>query len=146
MHMNSIEGLLARTLALTTAVAALTVTGSAVTMGTASAADHVAADAATNAQMRSAHAGDGGAISVGGDATGKNTDRDSRTAAHSSGPGGTAVNSAGDAAADQTANQSRSDTSTHSRTENNSRTDSHDSTNSHNTSRYRDSHDSRERH
>jgi hypothetical protein len=139
MHMNGIAGQLVRT----TALAALTVTSLVFTMGTASAADH-ATDAATHAQMRSAHVGDGGAISVGGDANGQSSDRDSRTAAHSSGPGGTSVNAAGDAAADQYANQSRSDTSTHSRTENNSRTDSHDNTNSHNTSRYRDSHDSRD--
>jgi hypothetical protein len=57
------------------------------------------------------------------------------------GAGSTAVNSAGDGTATQTALQPRTDTSTHTRTVTAPEIDSHTNTYSHNRSHYRDSHD-----
>jgi len=97
---------------------------------------------ATNANLGHTSVGDGGAISIGGDAHGSNTDNDTNTSVHNSGSGSTAVNVAGDHGnASQYADQHESDDSTHSNYEDSSHTDSHDDYNSHNSSDYNDSHD-----
>ncbi|MDT7683520.1 MAG: hypothetical protein QOG57_3830 [Pseudonocardiales bacterium] len=98
---------------------------------------------ATTADLSGGNFGDGAAVSVGGDATGNNTDNDTTTSVRNSGSGDTSVNAAGDhGSADQYANQNETDDSTHSNYENNSNTDSHDNTNSHNQSDFRDDHSS----
>ena len=102
------------------AMAALVAAGLLVTAGTATATENHSL----------AIAGHGGAIAVSDFFPG---DLD--------GPGNTAVNSAGDGTATQTALQPRSDTSTHTRTVTAPEIDSHNDLNSHNRSRYRDSHD-----
>ena len=97
---------------------------------------------ATNAHLGHTSVGDGGAISIGGDAHGSNTDNDTNTSVHNSGSGSTSVNVAGDHGdASQYADQHESDDSVHSHYEDNSDTDSHDDYNSHNSSDYDDSHD-----
>ena len=102
------------------AMAALVAAGLLVTAGTATATENHSI----------AIAGHGGAIAVSDFFPG---DLD--------GPGNTAVNSAGDGTATQTALQPRSDTSTHTRTVTAPEIDSHNDLNSHNRSHYRDSHD-----
>jgi hypothetical protein len=97
---------------------------------------------ATNANLGHTNVGDGGAISIGGDAHGSNTDNDTNTSVHNSGSGSTSVNVAGDHGdANQYADQHESDNSTHSNYEDDSRTDSHNDYNSHNSSDFDDSHD-----
>ena len=124
--MNSIE----RPLAKAAALAAATVTGCLLTTGTA------------HADGRTMDSGDGGAISVGGQANGYHSDNDTRTRTRNSGSGASAVNSTpDDGDATQRVDQSRTDDSRHTRIENHSRRDSHDSRNSHNRLRQRDSHD-----
>jgi len=123
--MNSIE----RPLAKAVALAAATVTGCLLSAGTAQAGGHLT------------DRGDGGAVSVGGEARGHHSDNDTRTRARNSGSGASAVNSTPDEGeATQHVNQSRTDDSRHTRIENHSRRDSHDSHNSHNRLRQRDSH------
>ena len=96
---------------------------------------------ATNAHLDHTSVGDGGAISLGGDAHGHSTDNDTTTSVHSSGSGETSVNAAGDhGAAHQYADQHESDSSTHSAYEDDSHTDSHDHVGSHNDVSYDDSH------
>jgi hypothetical protein len=97
---------------------------------------------ATNADLGNSHFGDGGALSVGGDAHGHNTDNDTNTSVHNSGSGDTSVNAAGsNGHAGQNADQHESDNSSHSNYEDNSHTDSHDDVNSHNSADVSDSHD-----
>lgn len=129
--MNSIE----RPLAKAAALAVATVTGCLLCAGTAYAGGDLA------------DRGDGGAISVGGQANGHHSDNDTWTRAHNSGSGPSAVNSdPDDGNATQRVNQSRTDDSRHTWIENHSHRDSHDSRNSHNRLRHRDSHnDSRHR-
>lgn len=123
--MNNIE----RPLAKAAALAAAAVTGCLLSAGTAQAAGHLT------------DRGDGGAVSVGGEAHGYHSDNDTRTRTRNSGSGASAVNSTpDDGGATQHVNQSRTDDSRHTRIENNSRRDSHDSRNSHNRLRQRDSH------
>jgi len=96
---------------------------------------------ATSADLGRTHIGDGGSVSIGGDAFGHNEDNDTSTAVHNSGDGDTAVNVAGDhGSASQYADQSETDSSSHSNYEDNSGTDSHDDVNSHNDVSYDDSH------
>jgi hypothetical protein len=96
---------------------------------------------ATNAHLDHPSVGDGGAVSLGGDAHGHSTDNDTTTSVHSSGSGETSVNVAGDhGAAHQYADQHESDSSTHSHYEDDSHTDSHDHVGSHNDVSYDDSH------
>lgn len=123
--MNKIE----RQLAKVAALAAATVTGCLLSAGTAQAEGHLA------------DRGDGGAVSVGGQANGYHSDNYTRTRARNSGSGASAVNSTpGEGNATQHVDQSRTDDSRHTRVENDSRRDSHDSRNSHNRLRQRDSH------
>jgi len=96
---------------------------------------------ATTADLGRTHIGDGGSVSIGGDAFGHNEDNDTVTAVRNSGDGDTAVNVAGDhGEANQYADQSETDSSSHSSYEDNSDTDSHDDVNSHNDVSYDDSH------
>jgi hypothetical protein len=101
------------------AMAALVAAGLLATAGTATATEN-----------HSLAAGHGGAIALSDFFPG---DLD--------GGGSTAVNSAGDGSATQTALQPRTDTSTHTRTVTAPEIDSHNDLNSHNRSHYRDSHD-----
>jgi|SRR5882757_195100 len=126
--MNTMTRRLAQATALAIGVAA----GVLCAAGTAAAADYLTARSDT---------GDGGAVSIGGDAYGYNNDNDSETRVRPSRHGTSAVNSAGDGRADQRVDQSRSDTSRYIRHEDRTRTDSHDNFNSHNSGRYEDSHD-----
>jgi hypothetical protein len=97
---------------------------------------------ATNADLGHTHIGDGGSLSVGGDAYGHSTDNDTTTSVSTHGSGSTSVNAAGDHGdAHQYADQHESDSSTHSSYEDYSHTDSHDDVNSHNSGHYTDSHD-----
>jgi len=97
---------------------------------------------ATSADLGDTRIGDGGAVSIGGNAYGHNEDNDTSTRVHSSGDGSTAVNVAGaDGDANQSTDQSYHDDSSYSHYEDNSDTDSHDDYNSHNSSDYDDSHD-----
>jgi len=99
--------------------------------GTAAAADYLTARSDT---------GDGGAVSIGGDAYGYNNDNDSETRVRPSRHGTSAVNSAGDGRADQRVDQSRSTPVGTYRTRTApARTARH--FNSHNSGRYEDSHD-----
>ncbi len=96
---------------------------------------------ATNANLSGTHLGDGGALSVGGNASGTSTNNDTTTSVHNSGSGDTAVNAAGDHAnASQYADQHQTDSSTHSNYQDNSDTSSHDNYNSNNDLRAQDSH------
>jgi hypothetical protein len=126
--MNTMTRRLARVTALAIGVAA----GVLCAAGTAAAADYLKARPDT---------GDGGAVSIGGDAYGYNDDNDSETWVHPSKHGISAVNSAGDGTADQRVDQTRSDSSRYIHHEDHTRTDSHDNLNSHNSGRYEDSHD-----
>jgi hypothetical protein len=97
---------------------------------------------ATNADLDHTRIGDGGSLSLGGDAYGHNTDNDTTTSVHSSGSGATSVNAAGDHGdAHQYADQHESDHSSHLHYEDDSRTDSHEQVGSHNDVSYDDSHD-----
>jgi hypothetical protein len=97
---------------------------------------------ATNADLGHTNLGDGGSLSIGGDAYGHNEDNDTSTAVHSSGSGDTSVNAAGSHGdAGQYANQSEHDDSTRSNYEDHSSSDSHDDVNSGNDHDYSDSHD-----
>jgi len=97
---------------------------------------------ATNADLGHTHIGDGGSLSVGGDAHGSNTHDETNTSVHSSGSGDTSVNAAGaHGDASQLADQHESDTSTHTNYEDSSHTDSHDQVGSHNDVNYDNSHD-----
>jgi hypothetical protein len=97
---------------------------------------------ATNAHLGHTSVGDGGAVSIGGDAHGHSEDNDTSTSVHTHGSGSTAVNVAGDhGEAHQYADQHESDSSTRSHYEDDSHTDSHDDYNSHNSYDYDDSHD-----
>ena len=96
---------------------------------------------ATDANINHASFGDGSGLSVGGDASGHNTHSDTTTAVHNSGSGDTSVNAAGSHGyADQNADQSSHNDSTHSNYEDHSQSDSHDDYNSHNSGSYDDSH------
>jgi len=98
--------------------------------------------AANVADLGGSRLGDGGSLSIGGDANGHNTENDTHTTAHNSGSGSTSVNAAGpDGHANSYADQHESDTSQHSHYRDDSHTDSHESLNSHNDSSYDDSHD-----
>jgi hypothetical protein len=124
--MGSFERPLAKAAALTAAA----VTGCLLSAGTAHAGGHLAD-----------RGGDGGAISIGGQAVGHHSDNDTRTRARNSGSGASAVNSTpDDGNATQHVDQSRTDDSRHTRIENHAERDSHDSRNSHNRLRQRDSH------
>jgi hypothetical protein len=97
---------------------------------------------ATSADLGNSHFGDGGALSIGGDAHGHAEDNDTTTSAHNSGSGDTSVNAAGSHGdANQHADQHESDDSTHTNYEDHSYTDSHDVVNSHNHVQADDSHD-----
>jgi hypothetical protein len=97
---------------------------------------------ATNAHLSGTHIGDGGSLSLGGDAYGHNEDNDTSTSVHTHGSGSTSVNAAGDHGdAHQYADQHESDSSTHSSYDDHSHTDSHDDYNSNNSGHYSDSHD-----
>jgi len=126
--MNTMTRRLAQLAALAIGVAA----GVLCAAGTAAAADYLTARSDT---------GDGGAVSIGGDAYGYNDDNDSGTWVRPSKHGTSAVNSAGDGTAEQRVDQSRTDTSRYIHHEDLTRTDSHDNYNSHNSGRYEDSHD-----
>jgi hypothetical protein len=96
---------------------------------------------ASNANFDHTSVGDGGALSVGGDAYGHNEDNDTSTSVHNSGSGDTSVNAAGDHGyADQTADQSHHDDSSYSNYDDHSSSDSHDDYNSHNSAQADDSH------
>jgi len=97
---------------------------------------------ATNANLGHTSIGDGGSLSLGGDAYGSNTQNDTNTSVHNSGSGDTSVNAAGSHGdASQYANQSEHDDSTHSNYEDSSTSNSHDDYGSHNSGDYSDSHD-----
>jgi hypothetical protein len=98
--------------------------------------------AANRADLGHASFGDGGSLSIGGDADGHSTENDTRTAVSNSGDGATSVNAAGaDGHANHYADQHESDASHHASYEDDSRTDSHTALNSHNDGSYADSHD-----
>jgi hypothetical protein len=97
--------------------------------------------AANRADLGHSSLGDGGSLSIGGNADAHNTESDTRTSAHNSGDGSTTVNAAGpDGHANNYADQHESDTSSHSHYDDDSRSDSHNALNSHNDSQYDDSH------
>ncbi|HTF50324.1 MAG TPA: IniB N-terminal domain-containing protein [Pseudonocardia sp.] len=97
--------------------------------------------AANTADLGDSKFGDGGSLSIGGNALGSSTESDTRTDVRNSGDGATSVNAAGpDGHANSYADQHEADTSQHSSYEDASREDSHDSLNSHNDSQYDDSH------
>jgi len=97
---------------------------------------------ATNADLGNTHIGDGGSLSLGGDAYSHNENNDTSTSVHNSGDGSTSVNAAGSHGdAGQYTNQSEHDDSTRSSYEDNSNTDSHSDYNSHNSGDFSDSHD-----
>jgi hypothetical protein len=97
---------------------------------------------ASHADLDHVRTGDGGTVSLGGDATGHNTHSDTTTSVHSSGSGDTSVNAAGDHGyADQHADQSAHDDSTHTNYEDHSLSERHDQVASHNDTDYSDSHD-----
>lgn len=96
--------------------------------------------AATNANLSNAGFGDGAAASIGGNAEGQYTSNDTTTSVQG-GDGATSVNAAGaGGSADQFADQSQTDSSTHSTYDDNSSTDSHNLANSDNTAQIDDSH------
>jgi hypothetical protein len=98
--------------------------------------------AANHADIRHGSFGDGGSLSVGGDASGHSTDDDTRATVSASGHGPTSVNTAGsDGHAHSAADQHESDTSQHSHYADEHRVDSHDAMDSHNHGSYQDSHD-----
>src|SRR5882757_8702065 len=97
---------------------------------------------ATNADLGHTNIGDGGSLSIGGDAYGHNEDNDTSTSVHNSGSGDTSVNAAGSHGdASQYANQSEHDDSAHTNYEDNSSSDSHDDIGSNNDHSYSDSHE-----
>jgi hypothetical protein len=97
---------------------------------------------ATNANLHNVHTGDGSGLSLGGDATGHTTDNDTTTSVHNSGSGATSVDAAGaHGYADQYANQSEHNDSTHSNYQDDSHNDSHNDYNSANSDHFNDSHD-----
>ena len=97
---------------------------------------------ATNADLGHTHVGDGGALSIGGDAHGHSENNDTSTSVHSSGSGDTSVNAAGGHGdASQVADQHESDNATHTNYEDSSHSDSHDTIGSHNDSTYDSNHD-----
>jgi hypothetical protein len=96
---------------------------------------------ATNAHLEHANFGDGGALSIGGNADGHNTHSDTTTSVHNSGSGDTTVNAAGDhGGAHQYADQHHADDSTHTNYDDTSHTDSHNDYGSHNDAHLDDSH------
>src|SRR5690606_31430708 len=97
---------------------------------------------ATSADLSHANVDDGGAISLGGDAHGYNSDNDTNTSVETSGDGDTAVNVAGDGSiAGQAVDQSYEDDSSYSNYEDNSSYDSHDDIGSHNDTRFEENND-----
>jgi hypothetical protein len=96
---------------------------------------------ATNAHLDHSNFGDGGALSIGGNADGNNTHSDTTTSVHNSGSGATSVNAAGDHAdAHQNVDQHQADDSTHTNYDDTSHTDSHNELNSHDNTHLDDHH------
>jgi hypothetical protein len=97
---------------------------------------------ATDASLDHVHTGSGGALSIGGDASGHHTDNNTDTSVHSSGSGDTSVDAAGaHADASQYADQGEHNNSTHSNYDDHSDSTSHTTYNSNNNDHYADSHD-----
>jgi hypothetical protein len=96
---------------------------------------------ATNAHLDHSNFGDGGALSIGGNADGNNTHSDTTTSVHNSSSGATSVNAAGDHAdAHQNVDQHQADDSTHTNYDDTSHTDHHDELNSHDNTHLADHH------
>jgi hypothetical protein len=97
---------------------------------------------ANNSRISHSSFGDGSGTSIGGDASGHNSDDRTSTNVHSSGSGETSVNAAGTHGdASQYADQSAHDSSTHSSYDDDSHNSSHNSYDSNNSDHYSDSHD-----
>jgi hypothetical protein len=95
---------------------------------------------ASTSSFDDARFGDGGAVSIGGDAEGSSTDNDTTTSVRG-GDGATSVNAAGDSGdANQFANQSETDSSVDSSFDDHSNVDSHSDVNSHNQAEFTDDH------